>query len=66
MKFIVPGANVKYNQSWKDEWVVVEGDWGHLVHIGETEYPVPTQVSSKEKWSLGDLSSESRRILARI
>ena len=38
MRFIVPRANVKYNQSWKDEWVIVEGDWGHSVHIGGTEY----------------------------
>ena len=33
MKFIVPKANVKYNQSWKVEWVIIEGAWGHFVHI---------------------------------
>ena len=66
MKFAVPGANVKYNPPWKDDWIVVEGDWGHSVHIGGTEYPVPTQFSLKERWSLGELSSESREILTRI
>ena len=49
MKFIVPRANVKYNQTWKDEWVVVEGDWGHSVHSEGTEYPIPTHFTEKYK-----------------
>ena len=42
MKFIVPGANIKFNKSWKDECIVVGGDWGHSVNIGGIEYLVPT------------------------
>ena len=49
MKFFVPSANVKYNSPWKDEWVVVEGEWGRSVHIGGTEYPVPTQFSPQRQ-----------------
>ncbi|KAK1555454.1 hypothetical protein Q3G72_026727 [Acer saccharum] len=66
MKFVVPGANVKYNLPWKDEWIVVEGEWGRSVHIGGTEYPVPTQFSPRDKWSSEELSSESKEILTRI
>ena len=66
MKFVVPGANVKYNPPWKDEWIVVEGEWGRSVHIGGTEYPVPTQFSPRDKWTSEELSPESEGILTRI
>ena len=42
MKFIVPGANVKYAAPWKEEWLVVEGEWGRTAFLGGHEYPVPT------------------------
>ena len=31
-KFTVPGANVKYPSSWKEEWVVVEGVGAYCLH----------------------------------
>ena len=66
MNFIILGANVKYNQTWKDEWVMVEGDWGHSVHIGGTKYPVPAQFTKKDKWDKGNISVESIGVLRRI
>ena len=66
MQFIFPGANVKFNPSWKDEWVVVEGDWDRSVYLDGAEYLVPTQFSPKDKWSIDVLSTESRRILKKI
>ena len=49
VKFVVPGANVKYPATWKEEWIVVGGDWGRIAFIGCFEYPVPTQFSLKDK-----------------
>ena len=66
MKFIVSGANVKYNQTWKDEWVVVKGDWGHSLHIGGTEHSVSNQFTMKDKWGKRVISMESLSILQRI
>ena len=63
MKFMVPGANVKYAAPWKEEWIVVEGDWGHTAFIGGVKYPVPTQFTGRDKWAIGVLSSESRDVL---
>ena len=48
------------------EWVVIEGDLGHSVHLDGVEYPVPTQFSPKDKWSTGVFPVESRRILNQI
>ena len=42
MKFLVSGANVKYVAPWKEEWIVVEGDWGRTAFIRGVEYPVPS------------------------
>ena len=66
LKFTVPGANVKYSAPWKEEWLVVEGDWGHTAFIGGYEYPVPTQFTARDKWAKGTLAPESREILKRI
>ena len=66
MRFIVPGANVKYVAPWKEEWLVVEGEWGRTAFIGGYEYPVPTQFTMRDKWAKGVLAPESREILARI
>ena len=66
MRFIVPGANVKYVAPWKEEWFVVEGEWGRTAFIGGYEYPVPTQFTMRDKWAKGVLAPESREILARI
>ena len=65
-KFMVPGANVKYNPSWKEEWVVVEGDWGRTAFIGGAEHPVSTQFSLGCSWTKSELSAESDRIIKRI
>ena len=65
-KFAVPGANVKYPHSWKEEWVVVSGDWGQTAYIGGAEHPVPTQFSLKDKWQRKALSAESHSILQNI
>ena len=53
MKFIVLRANEKYVAPWKEEWVVIDGDWGRTVFIGGFEYPVPTQFTVKDKWGRG-------------
>ena len=45
LKFIVSGAIVKYPRPWREEWVMVGGDWGHSIHIDGTEYPVLTQLN---------------------
>ena len=66
MRFIVPGANVKYAAPWKEEWLVVEGEWGRTAFIGGYEYPVPTQFTVRDKWAKGVLAPESREILAKI
>ena len=60
------GANVKFNPPWKDEWVVVEGDWGQSVYLEGAKYPVPICFSPRDKWSTGVLSAESKRILKKI
>ena len=66
LKFVVPGANVKYAAPWKEEWLVVEGDWGRTAFVGGYEYPVPTQFSARDKWAKGTLAPESREILKGI
>jgi hypothetical protein len=66
LKFTVPGANVKYSAPWKEEWLVVEGEWGHTAFVGGYEYPVPTQFTARDKWAKGTLAPESREILTRI
>ena len=35
------------------------------MHISETEHPVPTQFSGKDKWDKGNISMESTGILVR-
>jgi hypothetical protein len=57
---------VKYAAPWKEEWIVVEGEWGRTAFIGGYEYPVPTQFTVRDKWAKGVLAPESREILARI
>jgi hypothetical protein len=57
LKFTVPGANVKYAAPWKEEWLVVEGDWGRTAFVGGYEYPVPTQFTVRDKWAKGTLGS---------
>ena len=47
IKVLVPRENVKYAASWKEEWIMVEGDWGHTAFIGGVEYPIPTQFTVK-------------------
>ena len=49
MKFVIPRANVKYDVSWKEEWLVVEDEWGRTAFIGGFEYPIPTQFTAKDK-----------------
>ena len=66
MKFVVPRANAKYPASWKEEWIVVGGDWGRIAFMGGFEYPVPTQFSLKEKWERREPSLESRAIIQGI
>ena len=66
LRFTVPRANVKYPASWNEEWIVVEGEWGHTAFIGGYEYPVPTQFIARDKWAKGTLAPESREILTRI
>ena len=66
MKFVVPRANIKYVAPWKEEWFVVEGEWGHTAFIRGFKYPVPTQFTTKDRWAKGVLSLESRDILRRI
>ena len=66
MKFTIPGANVKYAVPWKEEWLVVEGEWGHTAFIRVCEYPVLTQFTTRDKWAKRVLSPESRDILGRI
>ena len=66
MKFIIPGANVKYATPWKEEWLMVEGKWGRTAFIGGYEYPFPTQFTARDKWAKRVLSSESGDILGRI
>ena len=63
LKFVVQWANVKYLASWKDEWIVVGKDCGHIAFIGGYEYPVPTQFSLKDKWGKGVSSLESQAII---
>ncbi|KAK1550585.1 hypothetical protein Q3G72_021577 [Acer saccharum] len=41
LQFVVPGANVKFILPWKDEWVVVEGDWGQSVYLDGAKHSVP-------------------------
>ncbi|KAI9192232.1 hypothetical protein LWI28_019823 [Acer negundo] len=66
MKFIVPGATVKYATTWKEEWFVVKGEWGSTTYIGGVEHSFPTQFTTKYKWVKGVLSPESRDILGMI
>ena len=67
MKFTILGANVKYVAPWKEEWLVVEGEWGRTAFIGGCEYPILTQFTVTDKWAKGGvLSPESRDILLRI
>ena len=66
VKFVVPGANVKYPASWKEEWIVVGGDWGRIAFIGGYEYPVPTQFSLKDKWERREPRLESQAIIQGI
>ena len=66
VKFVVPGANVKYPATWKEEWIVVGGDWGRIAFIGGFEYPVPTQFSLKDKWERREPSVESQAIIQGI
>ena len=49
MKFVIPGANVKYDAPWNDKWLVVEREWGRTAFIRGFEYPVPTQFTVKDK-----------------
>ena len=65
MKFTVPGANVKYAAPWKEEWFMVEDEWGCTAFIGGYEYPVPTQFSTRDKWAKGVLAPESGTFLQR-
>ena len=66
LKFFIPKANTKYNKTWRDEWVMVGGDWGSSVHIGETEFPVPIQCTGRDKWDKRKISAESEGILRKI
>ncbi|KAK4860049.1 hypothetical protein QYF36_016388 [Acer negundo] len=50
----------------KEEWLIVEEEWGNTAYIGGFEYPVPTQFTTKDKWAKGVLLPESRDILGRI
>ena len=45
---------------------MVGGDWGSSVHIGGTEYPVPTDFTIKDKWDKGSPSKEPLGILEGI
>ena len=66
LKLSIPGANVKYAAPWKEEWIVVEGDWGSTALIGGIEYPVPTRFNTQDKWKKGVPSAESRAIIQGI
>ncbi|KAK4838495.1 hypothetical protein QYF36_014179 [Acer negundo] len=66
LKLIVPRATLKYPRSWREKWVVVEGDWGYSIHIGGTKHRVPTQFSRQDKWGKGKITTESWDILAKI
>ena len=46
--------------------ILTGGDWGHYAFIESTEYPVPTQFTTKDKWDKGVLLAKSRGILRRI
>ncbi|KAK1586239.1 hypothetical protein Q3G72_000458 [Acer saccharum] len=66
LKLIIPGATIKYPKPWKDEWVVVRGDWDSSVHISGIEYPVPTDFTRKDKCDKGSPSKESMGVLEGI
>ncbi|KAK1562038.1 hypothetical protein Q3G72_005165 [Acer saccharum] len=66
LQFVVPGANVKFTSPWKNEWVVVEGDWGQSVCLDGVKCSVPIRFSPQEKWNSGELSAESSQILLKI
>ncbi|KAK1565217.1 hypothetical protein Q3G72_021411 [Acer saccharum] len=66
LQFVVPGANVKFIPPWKDEWVVVEGDWGQSVYLDGVKHSVPIRFSPQDKWNTGELSAESSQILMKV